>query len=169
LADEERDRERSGSVSYAEKVLQPGETLVYRARLHWIVYLTGIVLIVAAVILALAAVVLAGEAVRLGLMLAALIALFLGLFQMLRAWFVAANTEIIVTSRRLIYKTGFLARNTVEMNLDKVESVLVEQRVFGRLLDYGRVIVRGVGAGLEPIDRIASPLKLHRSIGAPAA
>jgi uncharacterized membrane protein YdbT with pleckstrin-like domain len=128
------------------------------------------VLVVAAVILALLAVALqGGDAVRLGLMLAALIALFLGLFQMLRAWFVVANTEIIVTNRRLIYKTGFIARDTVEMNLDKVESVLVEQTLLGRMLNFGRVIVRGVGSGLEPIDRIAAPLELHRNIGAPAA
>jgi uncharacterized membrane protein YdbT with pleckstrin-like domain len=157
-------------VGYAEKVLQPGETIAYRARLHWIVYLGGIVLVVAAVILALLAVALpGGHAVRLGLLLAALIALILGLFQMLRAWFVVANTEIIVTNRRLIYKTGFIARDTVEMNLDKVESVLVEQTLLGRMLDFGRVVVRGVGSGLEPIDRIAAPLELHRNIGAPAA
>ena len=157
-------------MGYAEKVLQPGETIAYRARLHWIVYLGGIVLVVAAVILALLAVALpGGDAVRLGLMLAALIALFLGLFQMLRAWFVVANTEIIVTNRRLIYKTGFIARDTVEMNLDKVESVLVEQTLLGRMLNFGRVVVRGVGSGLEPIDRIAAPLELHRNIGAPAA
>jgi hypothetical protein len=156
-------------MGYAEKVLQPGETIVYRARLHWIVYLGGIVLVLAAIALALAAVALPGDAFRLGLIVAALIALFLGLFQMLRAWFVVANTEIIVTSRRLIYKTGFIARDTVEMNLDKVESVLVEQNLLGRFLDFGRVIVRGVGSGLEPIDRVASPLELHRTIGAPAA
>lgn len=157
-------------MGYAEKVLQPGETIAYRARLHWIVYLGGIVLVIAAVILALLAVALPGrDAVRLGLMLAALIALFLGLFQMLRAWFVVANTEIIVTNRRLIYKTGFISRDTVEMNLDKVESVLVEQTLLGRMLNFGRVIVRGVGSGLEPIDRIAAPLELHRNIGAPAA
>ena len=154
-------------MGYAEKVLQPGETIVYRARLHWIVYLLGIVLIVLAVILALAAVVLPGAGLRLGLIVAALIALFLGLFQMLRAWFVVANTEIIVTSRRLIYKTGFIARDTIEMNLDKVESVLVEQHLLGRMLDFGRVVVRGVGSGLEPIERVAAPLQLHRSIGGP--
>ena len=156
-------------MGYAEKVLQPGETIAYRARLHWIVYLVGIVLIVLAVILALAAVVLPGAGLRLGLIVGALIALFLGLFQMLRAWFVVANTEIIVTSRRLIYKTGFIARDTIEMNLDKVESVLVEQRLLGRMLDFGRVVVRGVGSGLEPIERVAAPLQLHRSIGGPTA
>jgi uncharacterized membrane protein YdbT with pleckstrin-like domain len=155
-------------MGYAERVLQPGETIAYRARLHWIIYFAGLVLLVAAIVLAIGAVVLKPEAIRVGLMLSAVIALFLGLFQIIRAWIVAVNTEIIVTSRRVIYKTGFISRNTVEMNLDKVESVLVQQSLLGRALDYGEVIVRGVGAGLEPIANIGSPLQLHRHISAPA-
>ena len=156
-------------MGYAEKVLQPGETIAYRARLHWIIYLVGMVLILAAIACAVAAVVLKLESIRLGLMLAAVIALFLGLFHLIRAWLVAANTEIIVTSRRVIYKTGFISRNTVEMNLDKVESVLVQQGILGRMLDFGTVIIRGVGAGLEPVDNIGAPLELHRHVGAPLA
>jgi uncharacterized membrane protein YdbT with pleckstrin-like domain len=155
-------------MGYAERVLQPGETIAYRARLHWIIYFAGMVLVAAAAALAIGAVALKPETVRLGLMLAAVIALFLGLFQIIRAWIVAVNTEIIVTSRRVIYKTGFISRNTVEMNLDKVESVLVQQSLLGRALDYGAVIIRGVGAGLEPIANIGSPLQLHRHISAPA-
>jgi hypothetical protein len=156
-------------MGYAERVLQPGETIAYRARLHWIIYLSGLVLIVAAIAFAVAAVVLKMPSLRIGLLLAALIALFLGLFQMIRAWIVAVNTEIIVTTRRVIYKTGFISRNTVEMNLDKVESVLVQQGIVGRMLDFGTVIIRGVGAGLEPVDNIGAPLDLHRHVGAPNA
>ena len=148
-------------------MLQPGETIAYRARLHWIIYFVGMVLIVVAIACAVAGVALHNETIRLGLMLAAVIALFLGLFHMIRAWLVAVNTEIIVTSRRIIYKTGFISRNTVEMNLDKVESVLVQQSLLGRALDYGAVIIRGVGAGLEPVDNIAAPLELHRHVSAP--
>ena len=155
-------------MGYAEKVLQPGETIAYRARLHWIIYFVGMVLILAAIACAGAAVALKGDTFRLGLMAASVIALFLGLFQMIRAWLVAVNTEIIVTSRRVIYKTGFISRNTVEMNLDKVESVLVQQSLLGRMIDYGTVIIRGVGAGLEPIRNIGSPLLLHRHISAQA-
>jgi uncharacterized membrane protein YdbT with pleckstrin-like domain len=155
-------------MGYAERVLQPGETIAYRARLHWIVYFWGMVMVLVAIGFAAAAVLLQVEAIRLGLMLAALIALFLGLFHMIRAWIVAVNTEIIVTSRRVIYKTGFISRNTVEMNLDKVESVLVEQSILGRMLDYGTVIIRGVGAGLEPVDNIGAPLELHRHVSATA-
>jgi hypothetical protein len=154
-------------MGYAEKVLQPGETIAYRARLHWIIYFVGMVLIAVAIALALGAVALKQDTIRIGLMLSAVIALFLGLFQIVRAWIVAANTEIIVTSRRVIYKTGFVSRNTVEMNLDKVESVLVQQSILGRMLDFGTVIIRGVGAGLEPVDNIAAPLELHRHVSAP--
>ena len=96
-------------MGYAEKVLQPGETIAYRARLHWIIYLAGMVLFVVAIGLAVGAVALKQETIRIGLLLAAAIALFLGLFQIIRAWIVAVNTEIIVTSRRVIYKTGFIS------------------------------------------------------------
>jgi hypothetical protein len=72
-----------------------------------------------------------------------------------------------VTTRRIIYKSGFISRSTLEMNLDKVESVLVQQGFAGRMLDYGTVIVRGVGAGLEPVRLISHPLRLHRHVSAP--
>jgi uncharacterized membrane protein YdbT with pleckstrin-like domain len=156
-------------MSYAARVLQPGETIVYQARIHWIVYLGGIVLVMAAVALAVAAVVVQGDAVRIALMAAAALALVVGLFHLLRAWLRVAGTEITVTSRRVIYKIGIVSRSTLEMNLDKVESVLVQQSLLGRMLDFGTVIVRGVGAGLEPVDRVANPLELHRNIGAPAS
>jgi lipopolysaccharide export LptBFGC system permease protein LptF len=130
-------------MGYAERVLQPGETIAYRARLHWIIYLGGMLLVVVAIGFAVGAVALKQETIRVGLMLASVIALFLGLFQIVRAWIVAVNTEIIVTS------------------------VLVQQSLLGRALDYGAVIIRGVGAGLEPISNIGAPLQLHRHISAP--
>jgi uncharacterized membrane protein YdbT with pleckstrin-like domain len=156
-------------MSYAARVLQPGESIVYEARIHWIVYVGGLVCVFLAVPLALAAVVMNDDTLRLGLMGAAVLVLIAGLFQMLRAWFTVAGTEISVTTLRVIYKTGIISRSTLEMNLDKVESVLIQQSLVGRMLDFGTVIVRGVGAGLEPVDRVAKPLELHRHIGAPAA
>ena len=155
-------------MSYAARVLQPGETIVYEARIHGIVYFGGLVLVLAAVVFAIAAVVMNSDALRLGLMAAAVIALLLGLAQIVQAWVKVAGTEITVTSQRVIYKIGILSRSTVEMNLDKVESVLVQQSLVGRMLDFGTVIVRGVGAGLEPVNLVANPLELHRHIGAPS-
>ena len=155
-------------MGYAEKVLQPGETIAYRAHLHWIIYFGGFVLLAVAVAAAIAGALVQGESyVRWGLLGLAVIALGVGVIHILRAWITAVNTEIIVTSRRVIYKTGFIRRNTVEMNLDKVESVLVRQGILGRMLNFGEVIIRGVGAGLEPVANVAQPLQLHRHVSAP--
>jgi hypothetical protein len=52
------------------------------------------------------------------------------------------------------------------MHLDKVESVDVGQSILGRLLDYGTVVVRGTGAGIEPLSNIAEPLKLRSFVTA---
>ena len=154
-------------MGYAERVLQPGETIAYRARLSWVIYLVGLLLLAVAVAAAVAAVALKVENERIGLLIVALLALLVALWQLIRAWLWQVNTEITVTTRRIIYKTGFISRNTVEMNLDKVESVLVQQGLAGRMLDFGTVIVRGVGAGLEPVRLISHPLQLHRHVSAP--
>jgi uncharacterized membrane protein YdbT with pleckstrin-like domain len=156
-------------MGYAERVLQPGETIAYRAKLHWIIYLTGLVFLLIAAVAGGFAAAIHDHTVRIGLAVAAVIAFLIALFHLLGAWVRAVSTEIIVTNRRVIYKTGFISRNTVEMNLDKVESVLVRQSLVGRTLNFGSVIVRGVGAGLEPVASISDPLSLHRHIGAPAA
>ena len=100
------------------------------------------------------------------LVLGAVLLLGLGLYQILRAWVTCVNTEIIVTNKRIIFKTGFISRNSIEMNLDKVESVVVRQGVAGRLLDFGTLVIRGVGAGLEPVANVAAPLEFHKHVNA---
>ena len=44
-----------------------------------------------------------------------------------KGWFKRWTTEIAVTDKRIIYKTGFIKRHTEEMNMDKVASVDVDQ------------------------------------------
>jgi uncharacterized membrane protein YdbT with pleckstrin-like domain len=69
-----------------------------------------------------------------------------------------------VTNRRIIYKTGFIRRQTNEMHMDKVESVRVDQSVLGRILDYGNVNILGTGEGFEPLWSIDAPLELRNHI-----
>jgi uncharacterized membrane protein YdbT with pleckstrin-like domain len=73
-------------------------------------------------------------------------------------------TEIAVTNRRIIYKKGFIRRQTNEMNMDKVESVQVDQSILGRMLDYGTVTILGTGEGFEMLRTIAGPIKLRNCI-----
>jgi uncharacterized membrane protein YdbT with pleckstrin-like domain len=143
-------------VSYVDSVLQPGETIRYRGDIHWKVYLPGLLLLVVAVL-----------CIGAGLLAFVGILLLFPAFALLAwAWFQRFITEIAVTNRRIIYKSGFIQRHTIEMNMDKVESVDVSQSILGRILDYGDIVVRGTGATLEPFRGIGAPLDFRNHVTA---
>lgn len=74
------------------------------------------------------------------------------------------STEICVTTNRMIYKRGFIARYVGELKLDRLESVNVWQGFFGRIFNFGRVIVHGVGVGNIMLPEIADPIRFRKAL-----
>ena len=134
------------------------------SKIHWIVLCPGLLLLLVAV----AGVVVAPsfavnqQVVMIGVGAVALI----GLLSLIGAWFRRWTTELAVTDRRIVYKRGFIRRHTMEMNMDKVESVDVDQSILGRMLDFGDITVRGTGAGIEPLKGIDSPIAFRNNVTA---
>jgi uncharacterized membrane protein YdbT with pleckstrin-like domain len=149
-------------MSYVRHVLQNGEKILYEAKIHWINSVPGWLVLLAALLVYVFA-----ESVQKGQTIlhyiAGLVAL-LGLAMLFFTWFTRWTTEIAVTDRRIIFKEGFIRRKTVEMHMDKIESVDVGQSILGRVLDYGDVIVKGTGTGFEPLKSIEAPLDLRNHI-----
>lgn len=73
------------------------------------------------------------------------------------------SVELAVTTKRVIVKHGFVTRQTVEMNLNRVESVQVEQGVLGRLFDFGTLIIAGTGSSHAPLAGIADPMGFRKA------
>ena len=125
-------------MSYIDESLIDGEVIVHRARLTWWsqsgLIIIGVVLLVAVV----------------------------GLFFLIAAYVRMKSTEIAITNKRIIAKFGFISRNTVEINLDKVEALRVDQSMWGRFLNYGTILISGVGSTIDPIRSIADPLVFRR-------
>jgi uncharacterized membrane protein YdbT with pleckstrin-like domain len=157
-------------VSYVQQNLNPGERILYTTRLHWIVLFrsifvdaifsaTGLALIVWAVAGKQMA---HGEAQAAGIAGASLI-IFGGI--LLAIAVIRRNaTEMAVTNKRIIIKVGFLTKRTIELFLSKVESVGVEQTVFGRIMDFGSITVRGTGGTNEPFSHVSNPLEFRRQV-----
>jgi uncharacterized membrane protein YdbT with pleckstrin-like domain len=82
-------------------------------------------------------------------------------------------TEMAVTNRRVLIKTGMTSRRTLDLMLSRVESIGVEETAAGRVLGYGSVVVRGTGGTPEPFLMIAHPQEFRRAvqeqIGSPQA
>ena len=149
-------------MKYVEEVLQPGETILFASTIHWLIYLPAMLLLIAAIAATFQTVggsELVWRSISLLLFAAALLSAA-------RAWFKRWTTEIAVTDRRIIYKRGFIRRHTIEMNMEKVESVDVNQSLLGRIFDYGDVLVRGTGVGFEPLQMIESPIALRNAVTA---
>lgn len=95
---------------------------------------------------------------------ALLIPLFgVGLLLWLWAWIVFATTELAITNKRVIAKTGLMQRRTIEMFLEKIESIQVDQSVLGRLFNFGSVVISGTGVHSAPFKNISDPLALRRN------
>lgn len=152
-------------MSYVNSVLQPGETIKAIGKLHWIIFIRAFVLLVAGIVLLIYA---SSMTTQLGfaLRMVGWAVLALALLAALQAWFMQAITELAITDRRVIYKRGFLSRRTIEMNMAKVETVDVQQSIFGRLLGFGTIRVRGTGQGIENLTGVAAPIALRNAITA---
>jgi uncharacterized membrane protein YdbT with pleckstrin-like domain len=125
-------------MSYIDESLIEGETLIHRARVSWWS--------------------------QFGLLLlgAVTLVVVVGLVFLVMAWIRVRSTEVAITNRRVIAKTGFVKRHTVEINLEKVEALKVEQGMWGRFLNFGTIYISGAGTSVAPIQDIADPLVFRR-------
>ena len=157
-------------MSYVQRVLQPDEIVRHTASLHWIVYLPGATfLFLAGVSYAYGHV---GDHAKTFWDVVAVLFALIGVCLVIPEWFRWWTTEIVVTNKRVIYKIRllnfnifhFLRVETNEMNMDKIESVQIDQSLLGQWLGFGDVTILGTGVGGEPIKTIAAPLQLRNEI-----
>lgn len=87
----------------------------------------------------------------------------LGLFFWIAAAIRYMTTELAVTNKRVIAKTGLISRSTIEINLQKIESIQVNQGILGRIFDFGSIVVSGAGNPQAPILGISDPLRFRRA------
>jgi len=149
-------------MSYVDTILEPGETLRYRTKLSWTIYSLAIALACLGVVVWWISFKYfdygyAGEILAAAILLGAFVSFA-------PAWLRRTATEIAVTDRRVILKRGLIWRHTVEMNMQKIESVDVDQTIIGRIFNYGDVSIRGTGSTFERLKQIDAPLKLRSTL-----
>ncbi len=157
-------------MSYIDQNLIPGETVIYRTRLHWIVVFWHVFF---AVLFALGgAYLLSGMPGTEGLQgdpsrysrIGGAVLLVLALISIVISFVRRNSVEMAVTNKRVTVKVGLMSRRTEEMMLTRIESIMVEQTVPGRMLNYGTIILRGVGGTPDPFRSIAHPLEFRRQV-----
>jgi uncharacterized membrane protein YdbT with pleckstrin-like domain len=157
-------------MSYVEKHLIEGETIIYETRLHWIVLVVPILLGLVFALAGAALLVFSGRTTdgqnlaHQSLLVIGAAFLVIALLFIVRGVLIRNATEMTVTNKRVFVKVGLAARRTVELLLSRVESIGVEESVMGRMLGYGRVIVHGTGGTPEVFNMIAHPLEFRTQV-----
>lgn len=127
-------------MAYIDESLSAGEEIASLFKQHWIV--------------------------RLPMVLWLLLSPFFGLtlplaiYEYLRVRY----TELGLTNKRVICKTGIISRKSEEMKLGSIETVEIDQGVLGRILGYGDIRVTGRGLSDVLLGRVADPMAVKRAI-----
>ena len=141
-------------MGYIESNLMPNEEVIYTTKLHWIVFFSPLFWFCVGLFLYLYG---DDDLRSLGIVLM-FVSVVYGLSPLVNYW----TSEFGITTRRVILKTGFIKRNTVEILLSKVESIQVHQSIPGRILGYGTIIIRGTGGVEDSFKNIRNPLKFKK-------
>lgn len=141
-------------MGYIDSNLTADERVVYRAQVHWIVFLGPILWFILGIVFF-------GQD-----NFKALGGLFIGFAVLhgIASSIVYLTSEFGVTTKRVLGKVGFIRRKSIEILLSKVESIEVDQGILGRLLDYGTIIVSGTGGSKTPFPKISAPLTCRKRI-----
>lgn len=117
------------------------ERIVYRARVHWAVYLPGALLVL-------------WGGVPNDPRLAGWFVIF-GVILLIYALVLRRMTGLTITDRRVVARTSLVFGAVAEMDRGDVEGVEIRRNPLGRLLGFGTVVVRGTGRALGPVKTIA--------------
>jgi uncharacterized membrane protein YdbT with pleckstrin-like domain len=71
------------------------------------------------------------------------------------------TSELALTNKRVVSRFGIISISTLEIRLDKIESVSVNQSILGRILGYGSVVVRGTGGSRDTLPNVPNPVNFR--------
>jgi uncharacterized membrane protein YdbT with pleckstrin-like domain len=153
-------------MRYVDRVLQPGEKILQITSISRVGYIRGIAVLVGASVVWYLTAIPALPWIKFTAGIAGLLLIVIGLYVIVLTWWRRFTTEVAVTDKRVIYAVGFVNRHTVEMNMDKIESVDVEQHLPARLFNYGDIVIHGTGETREILREIDDPLDFRSHITA---
>jgi uncharacterized membrane protein YdbT with pleckstrin-like domain len=144
-----------------ERHLLPGERVLYKTRLHWVLFAKPVLVVLAGAILA---VLLRQVQDPPWLWMIGGALALVGLIWSFVHYVEVMTSEFAVTTSRLIFKVGLISRYTTELLLSKVESIGVQQGLVGRVLSYGDLTVTGTGGAREVFRRVRDPIGFRNHV-----
>jgi uncharacterized membrane protein YdbT with pleckstrin-like domain len=153
-------------MSYMTKLMIPGEEVVHLARRSVAATFGGLFVFLAVVLIAVGvayawSVPAAG---LLGTSMLLVVALVLGVLLLAR-WVWWRNKVYIVTNLRVLKLEGLMSKSHRDASLDKINDLVMNQSVLGRLLNYGdvQILTANEASGMT-FHQLHDPVAFKRQI-----
>lgn len=142
-------------MSYIESNLQMGEEIVYKAKLHFFLFVQPIVFLLLSWWLYGSEI----DVVRYG----SIFLLIIGVISLLQLIMVKIGSVYVVTNKRVILKTGVINRNVLDLVLTKCEGLQIKQSVWGRIFGFGTITVTTGGVTIS-YPFVSNPQRFRKEI-----
>ncbi len=153
-------------MTYIHNNLLKNEKLIYFSRIHWIIFGTPVIFLAATIIFSIFAPLLfRGYIPFLNIRLSSVIVLaclVAAIFSGISAYIRYTTSEYGITNKRVLIKTGWISRDSLELFVDKIEAIKVDQSILGRILNYGTLFIVGTGGTQDPFFYIPRPLYFRK-------
>ncbi|KPJ67982.1 MAG: hypothetical protein AMJ43_00770 [Coxiella sp. DG_40] len=156
-------------MGYVRNTLMYGERLIFYTRPHGVVFAPMFLWLIISLLILI-------YGPRLGLNTVILLfdtplhillsfgALIIAIIHAISSFIVYVTSEYAVTDKRVLMKIGLIQRNSLEIFLDKIESIKVQQSTPGRILNFGSITISGTGGSKDPFKYIPRPLYFRRQV-----
>jgi uncharacterized membrane protein YdbT with pleckstrin-like domain len=75
------------------------------------------------------------------------------------------TSHFVVTNHRIIYRTGWLRKDGIDIPLDRVNNVVISQSLVERVIGAGDLLIESAGeSGQQRFSDIRSPLRVQNQI-----
>jgi len=151
-------------MSYVKDLLARKEYVARVTRDHWLALLTTI-LVDGALCIVVIGLSVAGVTFFSGWTMFGLLLLAVPVVHFLVRFWVWWNKQYVVTNRRILQISGTVNKRVSDTSLEKVNDIVMEQSMMGRLLKYGDLeIIAGSDSGVDVFRRISDPVGFKKEL-----
>jgi uncharacterized membrane protein YdbT with pleckstrin-like domain len=145
-------------MPYPQKLLNDYETVALDLHPHWWYFAKSAAALVASVIVGIAAKIwLDGDTERVVVWIA-IIGIVISAIVLITRYVQWMTTNFVITSDRIIFRTGVFAKKGIEIPLERVNNVLFQQSVVERMLGAGNLLIESGGeTGQQRFTDVKNP------------
>jgi uncharacterized membrane protein YdbT with pleckstrin-like domain len=154
-------------MPYPKKLLNDYETVALDLHPHWWYFAEAGGALIGSVVLGLASLIFLDGDAQKAVNWIALILIVLSALWLIVRYLKWSTTNFVITSDRVIYRSGVIAKSGIEIPLERVNNVLFHQSIMERILGAGDLLIESGGEdGQQRFTDVRRPERVQNLIHA---